>query len=930
MMWRNLLVVAVAVVGVWGRNKSPLMDEEQTRTRNKAAECVFGKQIRELRSQWIPDLGVPIGVLYCMRCECVPFQRKRRIVARVQCRNIKSECPEPTCDEPVLLPGRCCKSCPEDTNNPDMIQDIVSQNVIEEEEKSIKHFAALLTGRSSLDLKNNSLMEELNKNNVVATGRFTFHRKNLHFSFYISEKAARPRALHFMDSEGNILEEFILSHAGGFVNSLYQNATRKVCGIWRRLPKDYRRLLKQEKMYVVLIWGTKDTEFTLSGKLTRYVALASEQYSSLLEPAPGTDSMMLAGAGGTAIISTSSTLSPSLHLAIIFNGLFTSTETVEVPINVKLVLDEKKQVILEENVRVYKPATDLNLLELSSPVSQADLRSLSRGRVFLTVSSVSKPEALSLSGSVITKVTCEIFQTTLSSEKDSQDGFPGLAWMYLNNQGSLIYNIQIDNLVSEQYHMITLADTSGKKKAEVLTPYFHNGWANGTEDRVVHKILEPLYNGKLDVKIAVANDTLHGHLNSKLVADARDAASPILMKRENHTLPSNVVGLAWISVDSDCNLQYDVSISGLGHDRKLVLYMEMYPIIAPGAPFIYKQLEEFEGNQVEGSPIEALTKEEIDRLDGGVSFIKIKDASTKVVLLSATITKMKLPYSCIRLSYNDNNVPISFDHPPDLMPTEDCFFEDKFYKKDTSWVSSKDPCQMCFCQDGASKCDVMTCPKMDCPHGNLTSVIGECCPICRENGPSRNAQKCLFNGMSYSPGSKFYPFMIPQGFEVCTECYCDPKKSEVSCHRLDDTDKRCCRNCQKTTEVEDEPYSMLWNKQNKERVTVRPAGVILEEGGCKNLNNPKEPYSNGSTYHPFIASLGEYKCITCKCHSGVSSCERQRCEWKQCKKMFELRRQRRAKKQPMNMSDFCCNLGECKKLRHKKKMEEKAVALHKH
>jgi len=41
-------------------------------------------------------------------------QKKRRIIARVQCRNIKNDCPKLTCDEPVLLPGRCCKSCPGD------------------------------------------------------------------------------------------------------------------------------------------------------------------------------------------------------------------------------------------------------------------------------------------------------------------------------------------------------------------------------------------------------------------------------------------------------------------------------------------------------------------------------------------------------------------------------------------------------------------------------------------------------------------------------------------------------------------------------------------------------------------------------------------------------------------------------------------------
>lgn len=44
-------------------------------------------------------------------------QKKRRIVARVQCRNIKNECPKPTCDEPILLPGRCCKACPGDSQS---------------------------------------------------------------------------------------------------------------------------------------------------------------------------------------------------------------------------------------------------------------------------------------------------------------------------------------------------------------------------------------------------------------------------------------------------------------------------------------------------------------------------------------------------------------------------------------------------------------------------------------------------------------------------------------------------------------------------------------------------------------------------------------------------------------------------------------------
>ncbi|KAH0561490.1 hypothetical protein KQX54_017098, partial [Cotesia glomerata] len=74
--------------------------------------CTFGKQLRELGSTWYADLGPPFGVMYCIKCECIPIQKKRRIVARVQCRNIKNECPKLNCEEPVLLPGKCCKSCP--------------------------------------------------------------------------------------------------------------------------------------------------------------------------------------------------------------------------------------------------------------------------------------------------------------------------------------------------------------------------------------------------------------------------------------------------------------------------------------------------------------------------------------------------------------------------------------------------------------------------------------------------------------------------------------------------------------------------------------------------------------------------------------------------------------------------------------------------
>jgi chordin len=63
-------------------------------------------------------------------------------------------------------------------------------------------------------------------NSHVATGRFAFHRKNLYYSFYVSDPLYRPRALQFSDFEGNILGEQALFIDG--VTSVYQNVTGKV------------------------------------------------------------------------------------------------------------------------------------------------------------------------------------------------------------------------------------------------------------------------------------------------------------------------------------------------------------------------------------------------------------------------------------------------------------------------------------------------------------------------------------------------------------------------------------------------------------------------------------------------------------------------------------------------------------------------------
>lgn len=75
-------------------------------------------------------------------------------------------------------------------------------------------FAAVLTGQST---KSSSDFKKLDFPPIpmqqtgldyVATGRFTFYKKHLYFSFY-TNKPKRPRLVQFIDPYGNIIEEIV-------------------------------------------------------------------------------------------------------------------------------------------------------------------------------------------------------------------------------------------------------------------------------------------------------------------------------------------------------------------------------------------------------------------------------------------------------------------------------------------------------------------------------------------------------------------------------------------------------------------------------------------------------------------------------------------------------------------------------------------------
>lgn len=557
-------------------------------------------------------------------------------------------------------------------------------------------FGALLTTRTSYFLKREEIKTPYvidNPQNVIATGRFTFNKKNLYFSFYVSERAAaRPRAIQFIDETGHILEEIILVQSSN-IFSVYQNATGKVCGVWRRVSRDYRRLLRDEQMSVVLLWGGKtQAELALAGKISRYPALATEQFSSLLE-APmtvsrnggGTILNELSGAGGTAVVSTSTGATSSIHLTLVLNGLF-HDEVADASLNIRLECNDKRQKILEDTVVVKKTNFDYNIIEFSSPVSMHDLRQLTRGKLNLVVESRKRPAEIRIEGPILTRTTCEIYQSVLAppSIKESTTKTSGMAWVYMNRGNELVYNIHTDDLNLQERPLINLVDDK-RKDLDDLTPTLNFDDANGVIGRMEPRVLDLLYDNMLAINIATENEQnlIRGRLIGRQLSDARDSNEPILLKRIDPNTPAHLVGMAWVAVDNECTMHYEITLNNYNSKQALELYLEEKPREAPNAPTTTKILDEFNGENLEGF-VMGMSAYELKKLEQHVCYFQIKAKESGTHLLKGKLKPLAIPHQCVSIgagggsSETDSN--LLADHTDNNVPLDPkCFHSGRFY-----------------------------------------------------------------------------------------------------------------------------------------------------------------------------------------------------------------------------------------------------------
>ncbi|NP_001310761.1 dorsal-ventral patterning protein Sog-like precursor [Parasteatoda tepidariorum] len=925
--------------------RPPLVEEVGRRKLEKQTHCQFGNNTYELEERWRPDLGPPFGMLYCMRCECIPVQRKRRIMSKVRCKNIKNDCPKPTCDDPVLLPQRCCKTCPGE-DYADLEEDIATRKLeSEDEDKILKEYTALLTGKILVPRVSVS-GEAVSRATVAgaARGYFVFTKRDLHYTINY-RGIPRPASVRFTNEEGNILEEHEIPIAPHHVQG------SKVCGVWRRVPKVYRRLLQKEKLIFILVTSSH-ADGIVGGRIMKHNSINTEAYGTLLLPSikSGDLANETQGTGGMANIFP---VTDSIHVSLGFNGIFTAEDIRDVPLIVSLFyedMDGKLLPISESLISLPKVHPHYNSATVKLDLAPHLQERLSSGKFELRISS--KDGQRLQSGRIMPKVTCNVFEAVITPTEiidTSKDPITGFIILDIGSEGFINYKLHVSDpsIESATIRLETKVETpngTGMRVLQQVSQNLTNSWGNGTFSRrsiqememmlsddlvvtvladtpntvvhsatpeyrssIIHRPFPPLPESLGRSSRVTRSDKvrmqLRGQVHQRLYTDALINEMPILLTGGNTTAG----GIAWLSIDKDCILHYQVYLTGLdARERHLLELLQ----VRPGKYHhpLQRVLKKFEGEQVMVEDLaEDLDGRSLAFIQQGYTYLVVTsklNSKAKAVELRAKINELYTPPNCLP-SYDASSKTRSGNtyqdgyndvYGTDLRNT--CEYEGTIYDDGDHWKGEHEECTMCSCQRGRVVCERTICPKPLC--NNPMTMEGECCPFCpsNSNGSSevdvhKGERYCFFDKKYRPAGIRWHPYVPPFGFSKCSLCTCDPKTLTVKCDRITcpaltcaekdayrEQDNDCCKKCPNsvlTKAIVIIPPSVgHLGDQSGEKSTVKE---ILNAGGCKFRG---QVHRNGDEWHPTIEPYGAEKCVKCHCKDGRAKCKRKKCPKESC------------------------------------------------
>ncbi|XP_061638681.1 chordin isoform X1 [Phyllopteryx taeniolatus] len=894
----------------------PIQSEREPLPSKGLSGCAFGGRFYSLEDAWHPDLGEPFGVMHCVQCHCDPQKSRRgKVFGKVNCKNIKQDCPNPDCDDPILLPGHCCKTCPKGEKEKkqtdqmldsfeyfhekakgkedDLHKSYNDRSYLSSEdmgpEESRTDFVALLTGVTESWLPSSS---------AVARARFSLTRSSLAFSITY-QKMAQPSKIIFLGTDGATAFEYKVS----------MGQSDMICGVWKNVAKPLLRQLHNEQLRISMSTSSGGQE-EVEGKIIKHRALFAETFSSTL-----TSEVENAGMGGIAMLTLSDTEN-NLHFILILQGLIKNKdkEPLLVPIRVQLLYRQHTLREIQANITSHDP----DFAEVLTDLNSRELFWLSRGQLEIAVATQGH-NPLQISGFITGRKSCDTIQSVLSSGDaltPGKTGGMGSAIFNLHDNGTLDYQFQVAGLTGDMVGLTIELKPRRRNKRSVLydlTPEYNKatGRAVGSWSRLEARNIHMLLQNELFINVATAQNQdgeLRGQIKalpySGLEAPRHELPIPLAGHFVSPPIRTGASGHAWVSVDKYCHLHYEIVVAGLNKADDLTVNAQLHGLAEIGelddSSVNHKRLlTGFYGSQAHGV-LKDISAELLQHLDRGTAFIQV---STKLNPRGEIRGQVHVPNNCefgTTGGLDEAEFDDLFVKDPEALKKDPhtCFFENQYHAHASRWTPNYDKCFSCSCQKRTVICDPIICPVLTC--SQTIQPDDKCCPVCDEKKEAKdtkvpekveeNPEGCYFEGdqQMHAPGTTWHPFVPPFGYIKCAVCTCKGSTGEVHCekvtcpvltcsHPVRRNPSDCCKEC---PEEEETPGDL-------------EHADMMQADGPRHCKFGKNYYQNSDNWHPWVPLVGEMKCINCWCDAqpivlyyfpqhGVTKCQRKQCPVQTC------------------------------------------------
>lgn len=892
--------------GAASRLKSPslpIQPEREPLPFKGTSGCSFGGRFYSLEDKWHPDLGEPFGIMHCVQCHCEPQKSRRgKVSGKVNCKNIKQDCPALDCDNPVQLAGHCCKTCLQGGKK--QIDSVLnafeyfrrkSKEREEELHKSYNDrsylssedvgpgesrtdFVAVLTGLKDSWLPSSS---------GVARARFTLTRSSLTFSITY-QRMGHPTKIVFLDSDGTPAFEYRVP----------KGDSDMICGVWKNVAEPLLRQLQSEQMHISMSTSTGQRD-EVEGRIIKHRALFAETFSSILTSEEENSAM-----GGIAMLTLSDTEN-NLHFILILQGLIQhrDRDPILVPIRVQLLY---RQHILRE-IRANITSHDPDFAEVLTDLNSRELFWLSRGQLEIAVAAEGQ-DPRQISGFITGRKSCDTIQSVMSSSDaliPGKTGGVGSAIFNLHDNGTLQYQVQVTGLTSDVVSLTIELKPRRRNKRSILcdlTPEFSKATeqAIGSWSRLEARHMHMLLQNELFINVATAHSQegeLRGQIKalpySGLEAPRHELPTPLAGHFVSPPVRTGASGHAWVSVDKYCHLHYEILVAGLSQTDDLTVNARLHGLAEIGElddSTHMRLLTGFYGSKAQGV-LKDISVELLKHLDQGTAFIQV---STKLNPRGEIRGRVHVPNNCefgtrSEAEEEEEELEDFLSKDPEELKKDPhtCFFENQHYPHGSSWTPNYDKCFSCICQKRTVICDPVICPALTC--SRTIKPEGKCCPICDERKelkdvkvPERvdeHPEGCYFEGdqKMHAPGTTWHPFVPPFGYIKCAVCSCKGSTGEVHCEKV------TCPMLTCSHPVRRHPTDCCKVCPQEEGTTA-----ALEHSDMMQADSPryckfgKNYYHNSDSWHPWVPLFGEMKCINCWCDHGVTKCQRKQCPLLTC------------------------------------------------